>query len=221
MVEVVIIGRNEGEFASSMCESLPPTWRKIYVADRCDTENKNLICQQPFDVIYETDMHNLQGRCTSFCRNEGLSLTFRYSDVLFLDGDRFVVEGALINAVDECETDILLFKCQGDGRTAESFKQAYGQVRNEFYSCGLFMRRSAIEKVKKFQGGVLFREDMQQAWGIEDTYLGDVCYHLGLTASLCESVTLNGELDTSTEKLTMDAFCKRMEERSRLSVKWD
>lgn len=221
MVDVVIIGQDEGIYAESMYESLPIVWRKLYVADRCDAFDFMLVKSIPFSVIYDTCFDNLQGRCTSYCRNKGLSLTRDNSDVLFLDGDRFVVEGDIMKAVENCETDILLFKCQGDGRTAESFKNAYGQVRNEFYSCGLFMRRSAIEKVRVFQHGELFREDMQQVWGIEDTYLGDVCYHLGLTASLCETVTLNGELDTSTEKLTMDAFCKRMEERSRLSVKWD
>lgn len=220
MVEVVIIGRNEGEFGRRMCESLPPEWRKTYVADRCNALDMMLLLSLPCNIV-ETEDLNLDGRQTSFCRNLGLLMTDESSDVLFLDGDRFVVEGDIMKAVENCGTDILLFKCQGDGRTEESFKNAYGQVRNEFYSCGIFMRRPAIEKVREFQHGELFREDMQQVWGIEDTYLGDVCYHLGLTASLCETVTLNGELDTSTEKLTMDAFCKRLEERNKLDVKWE
>ena len=95
----------------------------------------------------------------------------------------------------------------------------YGRVNNDFYSCGLFMKRKAINKVSEFQNGELFSTKMQCDWGIEDTYMGDVCYHLGLTCDLYNACRLKGKFD----RLHLDSLNvleKRFKERERLNVKW-
>ena len=83
------------------------------------------------------------------------------------------------------------------------------------------MRRSAIEKVQEFQNGQLFREDMQDVWGIEDTTLGDVCYSLGLTAELTDKVVLRGAFDRNNVD-SLDVVERRLTFRNSLpNVKWD
>ena len=35
MIDVVIVGQNEGPYVDDMIQSLPGDWRKVYIADRC------------------------------------------------------------------------------------------------------------------------------------------------------------------------------------------
>lgn len=219
MVEVVIIGHNEGESVTEMVRSLPSSWHKIYVADRCTDKTLKRLSFAENTAIVDTTPLGLVGRQTSFCRNLGLSETNKDSDVLFLDGDRYVVFGDIKQAVDHCDTDIMLFRLDEDNRTDQSTKENYGRLCNGFFSCGIFFKRSAIDRVMKFQGGQLFNEGLQRDWGIEDVSLGDVCYHLGLSVSLCETVHLNGSF-TRFRLDNLDVLERRLRFRNRLNVKW-
>lgn len=220
MIEVVIIGHNEGKYAEAMRASIPQDWKVTYIADRCTRDELGWIrCFFP-NVIDTSDMM-LAGRQTSFCRNLGLSKCDAKSDVLFLDGDRYPVKGSLIDVYENIRTDAVCLPIEEDYRTAENFEMNYGRFFNGFFSCGLLMRRSAIEKVQEFQDGQLFREDMQDVWGIEDTTLGDVCYHLGLTAGLSDRVILRGSFDRNNVD-SLDVIERRLIFRNSLSnVRWD
>lgn len=219
MVEVVIIGHNEGESVTDMVRSIPSEWHKIYVADRCTDKTLKRLSFAENTAIVDTTPLGLVGRQTSFCRNLGLSECAKDSDVLFLDGDRYVVYGDIKKAVENCDTDILLFRLEDDNRTDQSTKENYGRLCNGFFSCGIFFRRSAIDRVMKFQGGQLFNEGLQNDWGIEDISLGDVCYHLGLSVSLCEDVHLHGCF-TRFRLDNLDVLERRLRFRNRLNVKW-
>lgn len=218
-VEVVIIGQNEGEYALKMISSIPFDWKAHYVADRCtDNTIDDLSIYPTVDLIDTTDME-LGGRQTSFCRNLGLSRCDKDSDVLFLDGDRYPVAGSLRNAIESCETDILCLQVFNDMRTPQSFVKAYGTVNNGFFSCGIFFRREAISAIQQYQNGELFNTDLQQDWGIEDTSLGDLSYHLALSAALSNKVWLRGGFERN--KLdSLDVLEKRFRFRENLSVKW-
>lgn len=217
--EVVIIAHNEGEHVERMVSSIPQGWTVHYIADRCTDGTLATLVNLPNkpDV---TVTFGREGRQTSYCRNLGLSLCGEDSDVLFLDGDRYPIEGDLSEAVEACKSDILLFRVEDDFRTADNFKANYGKVYNGFFSCGLWMSRKAIDAVREFQRGELFRIDMQECWGIEDTYLGDVCFSLGLTAELCGTVTLRGRFDRNTVD-SLDVIERRLNERDKLkNVIW-
>ena len=81
------------------------------------------------------------------------------------------------------------------------------------------MKRSAIDAVLKFQNGELFSTEMQDVWGIEDTYLGDVCYHLGLTASIYDGCRLRRGFERG--KLNSYGMERRLRKRESLNVLWE
>lgn len=220
MIEVVIIGHNEGAHVERMLESLPASWRKVYVADRCTDGTVEKLLTRDDTLVVDTTPMKLEGRQTSFCRNLGLSHCSATSDILFLDGDRYPVEGDLEEAYETMRTDVLCLPLREDFRHPDDFDLNYGRVLSGFYSCGLLMRRKAIVAARDFQCGRLFDESLQSTWGIEDTALGDVCFHLGLTAALSDKVRLRGGFD-KTLLDSLDAIERRLRFREHLDVRWD
>lgn len=219
MINVVVIGHNEGYSIDAMLRSLPKGWKVIYVADRCTDGSVQELRALGVRTV-DTTALGLEGRHTSTCRNLGLSLCDKDADVLFLDGDRYPVKGDLVKAYNAMRTDVLCLPVEDDWRTPENFELNYGRVYCGVYSCGMFMRRAAIEAVQRFQQGMLFNEGLQKWWGIEDTSLGDVCYHLGLTAALTNEVILRGGFDRF-EVSGLDVIEQRLRFRDRLNVRWD
>lgn len=224
MIDVVIIAHNEGEYIPAMFDSIPQDWHIVYVADRCTDKTKELLRKARARLSDErlTTVENSkgEGRRTSDMRNLGFRFTRPKSDVLFLDGDRYVVDGSLRH-LKVWHKDVALLKLEEDGRDLiDDYSKVYGSVHNAFYSCGLFIRREAIEKIRQFQGGAIFRNDMQAMWGIEDTYLGDVCYHLGLSCGFYEDCRLQGRFEKFALD-SLDAIEKRLFERDKLNVRWD
>lgn len=219
MINVVIIGHDEGASIDVMLRSLPRNWKIVYVADRCTDGSVQELRALGVKTVDTTPL-GLEGRHTSTCRNLGLSLCDKGADVLFLDGDRYPVKGDIRKAYEEMTTDVLCLPVEDDGRTPENFDVNYGRVFCGVFSCGMIMRRAAIEAVQRFQQGMLFNEQLQQYWGIEDTSLGDVCYHLGLTAALTNEVILRGGFDRFGVS-GLDVIEQRLRFRDRLNVRWD
>jgi hypothetical protein len=190
---------------------------RIWVLDRCSDNSENTLNELGERYI-KTDA-SLIGRQTSYCRNLGLAHCHNDADILFLDGDRFVASGNLATLT-SWDKDIALLTLEDDYRNSfTDYGEHYGQVFNCFFSCGIFFKRSAINKILDFQNGEFFRTDLQQDWGIEDTYLGDVAFHLQLSADIYKDAVLNGKF----EKDSMDnanVLVKRFNERNKLNVLW-
>lgn len=212
--EVVIIGRNEGNYVNQMIKSLPEDWHKIYVADRCTDNTVDLLRQYNNVTIVETK--NYTGRKTSSCRNLGLSYTDKDSNVLFLDGDRYIEEGDIKTVCENAQTDIVLLPLRKEIKRLFPFTILYGSKLNGFYSSGIFFKRNAINKVIEFHGE-FFPTSVEHIWGIEDCYLGDICYHLGLTASVAYDIVLAGLFERT--EIPIEADTLRMFARSNLKVK--
>ena len=225
-MEVVVIGHNEGKYVKAMVESLPKEWKIKYVADRCTDNTINTLFELLEDkredgrLIGISTNPFLEGRQTSYARNTGAAACDDSEGILFLDGDRYPIQGDIKKAVDDCDSDILLFRVEDDFRTNDNFALNYGRVYNGFFSCGVYFTKEALDKIRAFQNGQIFSEGMQKYWGIEDTYLGDVCYHLGLSAKLDMDVVLNGTFDRNTVD-SVDVIELRLRERLKLNVKWD
>lgn len=215
-MQIVIIAQNEGKHARQMFESLPCLTGVIYIADRCSDDTVS-ICKEYGVRCIETPQ-DWQGRKTSSARNLGLSLCKPDSDVLFLDGDRYVVQGDL-SELHNAQSDIVCLSLENDFRTAENFRLIYGRVLSGFFSCGVFFKRSAIQKIIDYQKE-LFPTCVEDVWGIEDTCLGDVCYHLGLSAELSESIRLRGRFER-VEVENLDVVERRLRFREFLNVRWD
>lgn len=218
-INIVIIGQNEGVHISNMCTSLStllPLAKRIWILDRCtdDSEKQLLVLGE----TYFKTKSKLKGRQTSYCRNLGLSKCDSNKDILFLDGDRFPKAGTL-QQLTTWPHDIALLLIEWDNRIYTEFTEKYGTVMNDFFSCGVYFKREAINKILTFQKGKLFNEKIQQHWGIEDTYLGDVCYHLGLTCNLYFYVRLQGKF-ARTKVDGLDVVKERFKLRQKLDVKW-
>lgn len=220
MTDVVIIAHNEGKYVAEVINSLPQHWHVIYIADRCtdNTHEELFKIKQSRDVTEVRNCYGI-GRLTSYCRNLGFRYTRPSANVLFLDGDRSVVSGD-ISKIEERAEDITLLMLEHDGRDMiDDYSKVYGTVHNAFYSCGVYFKASALQKIWDFQKGEIFREYLQSVWGIEDTFLGDVCYHLGLTADLYRDCRLRGRFDKFALE-SLDAIELRLKERNKLNVKW-
>lgn len=220
MIDIVIIGQNEGEHIVNMYNSLCVyPYSRHWVLDRCS--DNSVLQLRTFGEKYICIPNNLEGRQTSLARNLGLVLCDSHNDVLFLDGDRYITQGSLLH-LEESTTDISLLLVENDFRENVDFKFAdwYGRVNNFFYSCGIFLKRNAINVITDFQNGELFATDMQDVWGIEDTYLGDVCYHLGLTATLYKECRLRGGFDKA-QLDSIHVLERRLRKRDALNVLWE
>lgn len=214
-MKTIIIGQNEGKYARRMFESLPCLADVIYIADRCVDDTAS-ICKEYGVKCVETPQ-DWQGRKTSSARNLGLSMCKPDSDVLFLDGDRYIVQGDL-SELHNAKSDIVCLSLENDFRTAENFKLNYGKVLSGFFSCGIFFKRFAIENIIDYRGE-LFPTSVESVWGIEDTCLGDVCYHLGLSAELSESIMLRGMFERVKVE-NLDVVERRLRFREALDVRW-
>lgn len=212
-MEIVIIGQNEGEYADKMITSLPTDIHIIYVADRCTDNTKSLLSKYGnVDVIDTTPLY-LYGRQTSFCRNLGLRMCRETSDVLFLDGDRYITHGN-VSDLENTKFDSVFIPLDDDSRNKEYFNYWYGRVMEPTFSCGMFLKRDTINKILDFQG-FLFDEDLQSYWGIEDVSLGDVMYGLGITADLSDDIRLYGSF-TKHRLDSFEALKKRINYRMKL-----
>lgn len=220
MVNVVIIGQNEGAHAKKIVRSLPSAWKIIYVADRCSDNTIAELSEFENVEVIDTKPLGLEGRQTSYCRNLGLSHCDAESDVLFLDGDRYIIDGDIESLLTGCKYDTLCIPVENDPRTPESFIFNMGRINNGFYSCGVFMKRRSIELVQAMQNGELFNTDLQAYWGIEDTSLGDLVYHIGLTQALTDKVHLRGGFER-TQLDNLDVLVKRLKFRDNLNVRWN
>ena len=193
MIEIVIIGKNEGMSIKKMRDSLIMyPCNRIWVLDRC-TDNSELILSELGENYIKTP-EKWQGRKTSSARNLGLSMCEPTSDVLFLDGDRFVVEGDL-SQLENWNKDIALLLLENDLREdILNYNEHYRTIGNKFYSCGVFFKRKAINKLLGYFGEV-FPTELQEYWGIEDLGIGDSSYRLGLTCDIYRKCRLNGGFD--------------------------
>ena len=226
MNNIIIIGQNESLSIEPMIESLEKYFggsRRIWILDRCTDDSEKKLSR--YKEEYHTTPSELIGRQTSFSRNYGLMFSNPKADIVFLDGDRFIVNGDNFNNL---KYYISLFTLEqddyrnemkhADGSEIDYMKEIYGTPVNLFYSCGLYIQRNAINKIIKFQKGELFSTELQEEWGVEDVYLGDVCYHLGLSCEINKNIRLHGGF--SNNKTSINALRKRFELRDKLNVKW-
>lgn len=119
------------------------------------------------------------------------------SIIEFFDGDRFPIKYAEPEKeMSATGADILLYPCEKDIRFgyAKAGVELYMKgPGNPFFSCGLAIRKDAIDKIIEFNKGEFFCEEFS-GWGGEDQYMGTVAAHLGLKCVLSANTILNGSV---------------------------
>lgn len=213
-MKIVVISQNQSDYIIKMIDSLADYKRDIlYVLDRCTDNSKLLLTALNINYI-ETD-NNLQGRQTSTARNLGASI-FPNDDILFLDGDRYIINGDIIT-LSNIKEDIALLRLEHDNRPAD-INISYGQVYNCFYSAGIFIKNHVIKQIiNKYNE--LFPTWIQEHWGLEDCTLGDICYDMNFTATYYNNCLLHGTF----EKVYLDDIhylIPRLQFRDKLKVKF-
>lgn len=204
-------------------------YHRVWVLDRCRDMSENILRVLGEDYVrHESD--DMESRFTSTCRNIGYARATEDGpdDVLFLDGDRYPVLGRL-DTLEKAETDVTLLMLQRDMRDEiADYSDRYGRVFNFFFSCGIMIKADACRKLEEFYAArrgdygqsTIFPVTVERRWGIEDTHLGDICYHLGLTCGLDRTIRLNGGFSNSSV-VDMDVVEERFRLRNKLDVIWD
>lgn len=195
--------------------------RSVFVFDRTDA-------RFPFQsstetAVWSTGWHGfLAGRMRDLGLLVADSKGFGDEDVLFLDGDK--VPSGDLSELERMPADcVLLGTGATDPRewmhgTGEVERHLLADIWNGFYSCGLFIRRHAIEKVRQLNGGRLFHPAFDGMYGEEDRYLGDCLCVLGMKVWHTDRITLAGTLGLKTgrEEQLGNNMIKRMNMRDRL-----
>lgn len=230
-MNIVIINKDQSDTISEMKKSLEDSGvynplKTIWVLDRCTDNSEETALKE--DVVYIKNNFG-ENRQTSRCRNLGYEFVngLDYDDTLFLDADRYPITKNL-GVLEDSPFDITLLKLEEDPRDMlGDFNNYYGTVYNNFFSCGLFIRKEAAAVIENFYKehqedygeSIIFPENLQQFWGVEDTHLGDICYHLGLSCGINENIRLRGNFD----KLKLDninILIERFKYRNKLNVIW-
>lgn len=230
-MNIVIIAHNEQESIMRMASVLTKQGllnSAVWVLDRCTDKSEDICKEIGVEYIVNTKG---EGRQTSTCRNMGYrwcSDKIFKENTLFLDADRWPVLGDL-NSLESSPTDITLLKLQKDLRDdcAVDYNKIYGTVYNNFFSCGIFIKEDACKKLIQFYSerkddygnSLIFPETVQQFWGIEDTHLGDICYHLGLTCDFNNEIRLQGTFAKLSVD-SLDTIEQRFKLRDKLNVLW-
>lgn len=181
----------------------------VLVCDR--NESVADLCKEYDNVISFNINKGLEGRLTSTARNFGLRIIESFwkpeddDAIIYMDGDRKLTRGSL-NAVKPAH-DVELIKLENDYRKEMHYSERYGEINNGFNSNGLIFKYSAIKKLKEHFGFV-FPEEVQDVWGIEDRCLGDMCFHLNLSAEYNFNVTQKGTYERT--EISNPVFYKRL-----------
>lgn len=172
-----------------------------------------------------------EGRLTSTVRDLGYCAAralWGADDALFLDMDRYPVTGNL-DGLGASGADVECLFLEDDMRVNDAGEPVVfpGEVHSGFFSCGLWFRKEALEAIESFYasdmaswgGSVVFPRPVERFWGVEDTLLGDVCFHLGLSIAPYGGCRLRGGFD-KTRVDTLDAVEARFRLRDKLDVRW-
>lgn len=219
-MQIVVINRNQQSFVEPMCKALAPM-HPIFVFDRCEPVT---------DVTHKVN-HDGVGFLAGKMRDigaEGID-----DDILFLDGDK-IPQGDIVADIErlKCKYDAICYGIAGENENSElrSFMRSediddivpWQKEKLPFasgcYSCGLWLSRDIIRKVRELNGGRIFHPDFDGIWGDEDNFLADEINDLGGKIGYSTHVRLSGnfsDFSNKAEEYFINAY-KRIELRKSL-----
>lgn len=187
-IHIVVISHNQAKSLPPMGAYLRdkfPGCPVTVVLDRCSDNSIDMARIAGFSPVLNFEgVGFLAGRM----RDKGLAASGMH-DTIFLDGDR--IPSMQFGYQEACKAlakyDLTLLPIK-EGEFREWFQDEcfvdnkhYGEWGNDFFTCGLIARKSALESLTKSQDGLLFVKDFDGQFGEEDRYLGDLAHALDLT----------------------------------------
>lgn len=201
MINVVIINKSDNlEDIDRMLESLLVPESNInkifYISDRCSEEfNHYLLSIHNPKLVIRILEDNYEGRRSSSLRNIGYSyarLDFEdgVSGVLFIDGDRYFLEGS---TKDISESEINNIPVEMLRSLSEEELQMFkSEILNLFYSACVYLPKDVCLTLEDHQyKGLLWNEDIESIWGIEDLFMGNQLNILGIDYKFNKKIKLN------------------------------
>lgn len=156
------------------------------------------------------------GFMAGHCRNLGeqyWQVNAPSADICFFDGDRYPPNAYIFQAIGNFikHYDIILWGVKNDSRLKamaksffyennRSFLEHPKNISNIFYSCGFYIKRTAIDDIKKISEGHLFHPAFNGHWGNEDRFMGNCALKLGLKYIFDFDTVLNGTMEYTDDK---------------------
>ena len=203
-----------------MVDALKP-YNPIFVFDRCEpVKNVNYILNREGDGF-------LAGKCRD------LGAAGIDDDILFLDGDKIPM-GDIVKDIENLKSkyDCICYGLEPEYENSElryfmhnidsdgilPFQSENKQFAYGCYSCGIWLSKEAIHKLRELNNGRIFHSAFDGTWGDEDNFVGDELYYSGFRIGYSTHVRLIGVFSDYRTKL-MDLvrnFHKRIDLRKEL-----
>lgn len=198
MIDVVIINKsNITSDIDNMLKNLSTSnniYKIYYIADRCSNEFNNYLLKRINNNIVAIIIDNCNKRRTSTLRNIGYEETKKdfnnINGVLFIDGDRWFIEGSTEkineNVVNNIPIDSIRIY---DDSVLLKMKN---EIINAFYSACVYIPIKICELIEeKSIDNKLWNEDIESIWGIEDLFMGNQLNILGVDYIYNRDIRLN------------------------------
>lgn len=219
-MHIVVINRNQQEYVGPMREALIPH-EPLFVFDRCEP-----VTGVNFKVNSEGEGF-LAGRMRDIGA-DGID-----DEILFLDGDK-VPMGDIVADIERLKNkyDCICYGVAPEYEHSElrQFMQAEDtdgivpfQARMRpfaygCYTCGMWVSRDAVRKLRELNGGRIFHPIFDGNWGDEDNFLADELYYSGFKIGYSTHVRLSGKFSDWTKRaveLSVN-FINRIKLRKRM-----
>lgn len=201
-MHIVVINREQQGFVNPMREALAP-YEPLFVFDRCEPVEG---CRY---ILNTEGVGFLAGRMRDIGA-DGVD-----DDILFLDGDK-VPNGDIVADIEKLKSKYGCI-CYGvDGSLENSEYRGFMREDNVdgivpfqrlgypfasgCYSCGMWLSREAVWKLRELNGGRIFHLAFDGRWGDEDNFLADELHYSGFKIGYSTHVRLSGRFGDWAQK---------------------
>ena len=200
MIDVVIINKsNNLEDIDKMLKCLLIPGNNInkifYISDRCSREfNHHLLTLHNTKLVVRIFNDNYEGRRSSSLRNTGYSYAkLDFDDiagVLFIDGDRYFTEGSTKDIEESIINNIPIEMLSS--LSEDELNMFRDEILNFFYSACVYLPKDVCLTLENHQyKGLLWNEDLEGIWGIEDLFMGNQLSILDIDYKFNRKIKLN------------------------------
>jgi len=220
-MRIVVINRNQQAFVQPMIEALAP-YSPLFVFDRCEpVEGCNYILNNEGEGFLAGKMRDLGA--------EGID-----DDILFIDGDK-VPQGDIVSDIERLKhkydcicygidgkyehSDLRSFMKEEDVDDIVPWQKTGFPFASGCYSCGMWISREGIRKLRELNGGRIFHPDFDGVWGDEDNFVADELHYSGFRIGYSTHVRLGGEFGSCEDRNKMDGFAANFIKRVKLRMR--
>lgn len=219
-MHIVVISKGQEEFVEKMISALSPI-DPLFVFDRCDTVE---------GVRFK---HNVEGEGFLAGRMRDLGAEGIDDDILFLDGDK-VPQGDIVADIEKLKSkyDCICYGIDSKFENSEyrgfmkkddvddivPFQKNKMPFAYGCYSCGMWLSRDAVRKLRELNGGRIFHPIFDGNWGDEDNFLADELYYSGFKIGYSTHVRLSGKFSDWTKRVDelSENFINRIKLRKQM-----